>query len=84
MLYSAVLVSLVQRSESAVCIHTSLPFWISFPFRSPQSTELDSRFQSLPILYIASIVWASQVTLVVKNPPAKAGDTEDAGSVPEL
>ena len=26
--------------------------------------------------------WASQVALVVKNPPASAGDTRDAGSVP--
>ena len=25
--------------------------------------------------------WASQVALVVKNPPANAGDTRDAGSV---
>ena len=80
----AVLVSLAQQSESAVCIHTSLPFWISFPFRSPQSTELCSRFSLLPISYMASIVWASQVTPVVKNPPAKAGDAGDAGSVPEL
>ena len=27
---------------------------------------------------------ASQVVLVVKNPPAKAGDLRDAGSIPEL
>ena len=26
--------------------------------------------------------WASQVALVVKNPPANAGDIRDAGSVP--
>ena len=26
--------------------------------------------------------WASQVVLVVKNPPANAGDTRDAGSIP--
>ena len=26
--------------------------------------------------------WASQVALVVKNPPAKAGDLRDAGSIP--
>ena len=32
-------ISAVQRSESAVCIHTSPLFWISFAFRSPQSTE---------------------------------------------
>ena len=26
--------------------------------------------------------WASQVTLVVKNPPANAGDAKDEGSIP--
>ena len=26
--------------------------------------------------------WASQVSLVVKNPPANAGDIRDAGSIP--
>ena len=26
--------------------------------------------------------WASQVALVVKNPPAKAGDTTDPGLIP--
>ena len=29
-------------------------------------------------------VWASQVTLVVKNPPANAGDIRGAGSFPVL
>ena len=29
-------------------------------------------------------LWASQVALVVKNPPANAGDIRDAGSIPEL
>ena len=28
--------------------------------------------------------WASQVALVVKNPPAKAGDIRDAGLIPGL
>ena len=27
-------------------------------------------------------VWASQVKLVVKNPPATVGDVRDAGSIP--
>ena len=27
--------------------------------------------------------WASQVVLVVENPPAKAGEVKDAGLVPE-
>ena len=28
--------------------------------------------------------WASQVALVVKNPPASAGDIRDTGSIPKL
>ena len=28
-------------------------------------------------------MWASQVALVVKNPPANAGDVRDSSSVPE-
>ena len=28
-------------------------------------------------------VWASQVALVVKNPPANTGDIRDVGSIPE-
>ena len=27
-------------------------------------------------------LWASQVALMVKNPPASAGDIRDAGSIP--
>ena len=39
LLFNVMLVSTVQQSESALRIHTSPLFWISFPFRSPQSTE---------------------------------------------
>ena len=39
LLYNVVLVSTVQQSESAIRIHIAPLFWISFPFRSPQSTE---------------------------------------------
>ena len=52
-------VSAVQQSESATCIHISPLLWISFPFRSPQSTEfpvLYSRF-SLVIYFIHSSVY---------------------------
>ena len=57
LLYNVVLVSAVQQSESAICIHISTLFWISFPFRSPQSTEQSSvcytvGSHQLPILYI--------------------------------
>ena len=30
------------------------------------------------------VKWVSQMTLVVKNPPAKAGDVTDMGSIPGL
>ena len=30
------------------------------------------------------LCWASQVVLVVKHPPANAGDIRDAGSIPGL
>ena len=52
MLYNGVLVSAVQQSESAIRIHISPLFWISFPFRSPQSTEF-------PVLYSRSslVIW---------------------------
>ena len=30
------------------------------------------------------MVWASQVVLVGKNPPVKAGDIRDMGSIPRL
>ena len=36
----------------------------------------------LPFLMLDN--WASQVELVVKNPPANAGDTRDAGLIPGL
>ena len=39
LLYNVVLVSIAQQSESVIRIHIPPPFWISFPFRSPQSTE---------------------------------------------
>ena len=39
LLYNVVLVSTVQQNESAICIHLSLLFWISFPFRSPLRTD---------------------------------------------
>ena len=48
LLYRVMLVSAVQRSESAICIHISPPSWAphspppSHPSRSSQSTELSS------------------------------------------
>ena len=40
--YNVGLVSGVQQSEPAMCIPISSLFWISFPLRSPQSTEWSS------------------------------------------
>ena len=39
-------------------------------------------FQSVSANWaLLEAVWASQVTIVVKNPPAEAGDVRDAGSI---
>ena len=35
-------------------------------------------------LKICHFRWASQVALVLKNPPANAGDTRDMGLIPGL
>ena len=32
--------------------------------------------------YVCAYIWASQVALVVKNPPANSGDVRDVGLVP--
>ena len=47
MLYCAVLVSTVQQSEST--IHISPLFWISFPFRSPQTIKWNSPGQNIGV-----------------------------------
>ena len=39
LLYTAMSVSAIQQKESAINIHKSPLFLISFPFRSPQSTK---------------------------------------------
>ena len=50
----------------------------------PPGNFLKRRFSLffLAVGYVGS--WASQVALVVKNPPANAGDIRDAGSIPGL
>ena len=65
LLYNVVLVSTVQQSESAIHIHISPLFWISFPFRSLQSIQQSSLCYTvgshqLSILYIVSIVYICQ------------------------
>ena len=61
LLYNAVLVSTLWQSVSALCIHIPLLFWISFPFRPPQSTKYSSPCNmvgshQLSTLYILSMV----------------------------
>ena len=64
-------------------MYTYIPSFLDFlPIWVTTEHELDSRFSLLCILYMASIVWASH--MIVKNPPAKAGDAGDAGLAPEL
>ena len=43
------------------------------------SCKLDST-----ICILSSLLWASQVGLVIKNPPASARDIRDTGSIPAL
>jgi len=56
-----------------------LPIEISKPFCDPRIFVLLDFCVSLAFLFRAS-----QVALVVKNLPANAGDTEDAGLIPRL
>ena len=60
------------------------PFTISYQEQSHSPKELSpfSRSKKIKFLFYISIVLASQVDLVVKNPPAKAGDVRDSGSIP--
>ena len=65
LLYNVMLVSTVQQSETDVCLHISPIFWISLPFRSPQSTEQSSLCytlcsRQLSTLYIELIVYKYQ------------------------
>ena len=43
--------------------------------------QLQVRFYNLHLTYL---LWASQVVLVIKNPPANARDIRDVGSIPAL
>ena len=91
---NVVLVSDVQRNESAVQIHLSSLFFffkILFPHRPLQNIKQSSLScpagYQLSILYVVVCICQSQafqVSLVVKNPPIKAGDVIDAGSASGL
>ena len=60
LLYNGVLVSAIQKNESSICLHISPLFWISFSFRSPQSTVLYKGSYQISLLYIASRVYMCQ------------------------
>jgi len=55
-------------------IHISPLFWISFPFRPPQSTELYSRF-SLVIYFLHSSVYMSVSQFIPPSPKKQAFKT---------
>ena len=58
-----------QSSQAAVNTH-SLPVWqLEYVLAQPTWTAM-------------GLLWASQVALVVKIPPANAGDVRDAGLIP--
>ena len=62
LLCNVVLVSAVQKTESAIHNDISPPFWTSFPFRSPQCIKQSSLCYVVcshesSILYILSIVY---------------------------
>ena len=88
LLYDVVLVSAVQRSESATCIHTSLPSWGSLPphphstppghHRAPSSAP--GAVPQIPASYLF-YTWASPVNSGGKESACNAGDR---GSIPVL
>ena len=67
-------------------------------FKQSDPTEGLSNSNSVDVIYLNSInsylvnrintacvkIWAPQVALVAKNPPANAGDIRDMGSIPGL
>ena len=53
------------------------------PLSGLQETRVATREES-GVLGFPSRCYASQLVLVVKNPPANAGDVRDMGSIPRL
>ena len=62
----------------------------SVPVLDTQMADSDDEsfsyfLKTINFLFLLSFsYWASQVTLVIKNPPANAGDKGDPGSIPGL
>ena len=60
---------------------TALDFFLNFILIT--TLRVTFHLQKLQsIHYIPCVVWASQVVLEVKNPPANAGDLRGVGSLP--
>ena len=60
--------------------------WLSYIARQilycPSQTHTDEFQNGFASNYV--LIWASQVALVVKNPPANSGNTRHSGSIPGL
>ena len=56
--------------------------WILFYYAWLHHQANANTFSSLSINILINEHWASQVALVVKNPPANAEDARDMGSIP--
>ena len=63
-----------------------VPYFCLFSLITLQKAEAASytALISSSTYRVLSINWAFQVVLVVKNPPANAGDKRDMGLIPEL
>ena len=57
MLYSVVLLSAVQQSESVICVCISLLFWISFLFRVSLVVELVKNPPAMQEPWVQSLGW---------------------------
>ena len=51
LLYNVVLVSVVQWSDSTICVHISPPSWTSLPFPTPPILVITEHRAELPVLY---------------------------------
>ena len=72
LLYNVVLVSPVQQSKSVVCIHIFPLFQISFPFRSPQSTEQGFLSYTIGSHYLSMLYTVSIVSICQSQAPSSS------------
>ena len=80
LLYSDVFITIVQQSESIICLHITPLFRISFPFRLPQSTEeiplcYTVGSHGLSILHIIPIVIHGCLNPCMWNPQQRSDCT---------